>query len=73
MAAGQAFACRGRSWHGAQRWNRRGLVLDAGKALQAPLPGTAVTRALMQAASVRFAGEEYAAIIKIVEQMAGTD
>ena len=50
-----------------------GLVLDAGKALQAPLPGTAVTRELMQAASVRFAGEDYAAVIKIVEQMAGTD
>lgn len=48
-----------------------GLILDAGHGLHAPLPGTSLTRELMHAAAVEWADEDYAAIIKAVEQMAG--
>jgi 3-hydroxyisobutyrate dehydrogenase-like beta-hydroxyacid dehydrogenase len=49
-----------------------GLILDAGAALQAPLPGIALTAQLLQAAAAQgHGGEDYAAVIKVVERLAG--
>lgn len=49
-----------------------GLILDAGAAVQAPLPGLALTAQLLQAAAAQGeGGEDYAAVIKVVERLAG--
>lgn len=51
-----------------------GLILDAGRAAQAPLAGLALTAQLLQAAAAHGDGEEdYAAVIKVIERMAGVD
>ncbi|WP_408290863.1 NAD(P)-dependent oxidoreductase [Paraburkholderia sp. RL17-373-BIF-A] len=48
-----------------------GLILDAGKMLNVPLGLTALTAQLLSSASAQgYAGEDYAAIIKVVEQAA---
>jgi 3-hydroxyisobutyrate dehydrogenase-like beta-hydroxyacid dehydrogenase len=48
------------------------LILAAGQAVHTPLPQTAMTLQLMQAAIAQGnAGDDYAAIIKTVERSAG--
>ena len=49
-----------------------GLILAAGAAEQVPLPGTALTAQWLQAAAAQgHGGEDYAAVIKVVERLAG--
>lgn len=49
-----------------------GLILAAGAAVQAPLPGLALTAQLLQAAAAQGEGsEDYAAVIKVIERLAG--
>lgn len=56
----------------AQMMKDLSLILGAGQAAQVPLPQTALTFQLMQAAAAQGdAGDDYAAIIKAVERSAG--
>jgi 3-hydroxyisobutyrate dehydrogenase len=47
------------------------LILEAGNALRVALPGVSLTNELMNAAAERWPGEDYAAVIKVIEHLAG--
>ncbi|MBC7324099.1 MAG: NAD-binding protein, partial [Moorella sp. (in: Bacteria)] len=62
------------STHFSVKWMHKdlGLALELGRATEVPLPGTALTHQMFQAAISRGYGEEdFASTIKVLEEIAG--